>query len=222
MKFLNTSCIIFLLSIANMANAGLIEHVVNGDFESGNTNGWTVLNSGTTWNMNNGSFVPCGASVATAPISGAYDIVSSQCGGSIASFYQDITLASSFETISLSWIDRIRNQHSAYADPSQEFKVRLFDSNLGLISEVFSTDPGDALLQIGPNSRVFDMTSELSSYAGQQIRLEFFQQTQLFHFNVNLDNISLESQTSVPEPSTLAIFALGMIGLASRRFKKQS
>ena len=28
--------------------------------------------------------------------------------------------------------------------------------------------------------------------------------------------------TSVPEPTTLAIFALGMIGLASRRFKKQS
>jgi hypothetical protein len=28
--------------------------------------------------------------------------------------------------------------------------------------------------------------------------------------------------TDVPEPSTLAIFALGMIGLASRRFKKKS
>jgi hypothetical protein len=28
--------------------------------------------------------------------------------------------------------------------------------------------------------------------------------------------------TSVPEPSTLAIFALGLIGLASRRFKKHS
>ena len=28
--------------------------------------------------------------------------------------------------------------------------------------------------------------------------------------------------TKVPEPSTLAIFALGVIGLASRRFKKQS
>jgi hypothetical protein len=28
--------------------------------------------------------------------------------------------------------------------------------------------------------------------------------------------------TSVPEPSTLAIFALGIIGLASRRFKKKS
>jgi len=31
-----------------------------------------------------------------------------------------------------------------------------------------------------------------------------------------------ETTTPVPEPSTLAIFALGMIGLASRRFKKQS
>jgi len=30
------------------------------------------------------------------------------------------------------------------------------------------------------------------------------------------------SKVEVPEPSTLAIFALGMIGLASRRFKKQS
>jgi hypothetical protein len=30
------------------------------------------------------------------------------------------------------------------------------------------------------------------------------------------------NSTDVPEPSTLAIFALGMIGLASRRFKKQS
>ena len=33
---------------------------------------------------------------------------------------------------------------------------------------------------------------------------------------------SAYTPTSVPEPSTLAIFALGMIGLASRRFKKQS
>jgi len=33
-------------------------------------------------------------------------------------------------------------------------------------------------------------------------------------------NLVVNYTTSVPEPSTLAIFALGMIGLASRRFKK--
>ncbi|MEW6992546.1 PEP-CTERM sorting domain-containing protein [Colwelliaceae bacterium 6441] len=35
-------------------------------------------------------------------------------------------------------------------------------------------------------------------------------------------SVSIKTPTDVPEPSTLAIFALGMIGLASRRFKKQS
>jgi len=34
-------------------------------------------------------------------------------------------------------------------------------------------------------------------------------------------NIMFDDSTSVPEPSTLAIFALGIMGLAARRFKKQ-
>ena len=36
------------------------------------------------------------------------------------------------------------------------------------------------------------------------------------------DNIVITNVTDVPEPTTLAIFALGLMGLASRRFKKQS
>jgi len=40
-------------------------------------------------------------------------------------------------------------------------------------------------------------------------------------FNQVID-YSSTSQVKVPEPSTLAIFALGMMGLASRRFKKQA
>jgi hypothetical protein len=36
-----------------------------------------------------------------------------------------------------------------------------------------------------------------------------------------MDNIVLNDAVQVPEPSTLAIFALGMLGLASRRMKKQ-
>ncbi len=39
---------------------------------------------------------------------------------------------------------------------------------------------------------------------------------------VNAVHLELNTTVDVPEPSTLAIFALGMIGLASRRFKKQS
>ncbi|AZQ83630.1 PEP-CTERM sorting domain-containing protein [Colwellia sp. Arc7-635] len=36
------------------------------------------------------------------------------------------------------------------------------------------------------------------------------------------DNRTLSAATSVPEPSTLAIFALAIMGFASRKFKKQS
>ena len=43
-----------------------------------------------------------------------------------------------------------------------------------------------------------------------------------YNLQLNIGNITFqEAGVNVPEPSTLAIFALGMIGLASRRFKKQ-
>jgi len=41
-------------------------------------------------------------------------------------------------------------------------------------------------------------------------------------FNIQVANLTKVDLTKVPEPSTLAIFALGMMGIASRRFKKQS
>ena len=44
----------------------------------------------------------------------------------------------------------------------------------------------------------------------------------LVSWTINIEGHTNEGQTNdVPEPSTLAIFALGIMGLASRRFKKQ-
>jgi len=39
--------------------------------------------------------------------------------------------------------------------------------------------------------------------------------------NVGIDNLTIGTSIPVPEPSTFIIFVLGMIGLASRRFKKK-
>ncbi len=38
---------------------------------------------------------------------------------------------------------------------------------------------------------------------------------------MELDNLYFATTTEVPEPSTLVVFALGLMGLASRKFKKQ-
>jgi hypothetical protein len=47
--------------------------------------------------------------------------------------------------------------------------------------------------------------------------------TTFAEFETGIENkLIKEISVDVPEPSTLAIFALGMIGLASRRYKKQS
>jgi len=45
--------------------------------------------------------------------------------------------------------------------------------------------------------------------------------TSLVYSTMLIKNDTLGNATTVPEPSTMAIFALGMIGLASRKFKKQ-
>ena len=52
-----------------------------------------------------------------------------------------------------------------------------------------------------------------------------FQWSQVTHSgtafdNWAIDNVKLTNNASVPEPSTLAIFALGLMGLVSRRFKR--
>ena len=73
--------------------------------------------------------------------------------------------------------------------------------------------------------RVDSFSFDSKHYANGATRTRF----EYYAFNQYLD-VRLSEATqllddnlvSAPEPSTLAIFALGMIGLASRRFKKQS
>ncbi len=69
-----------------------------------------------------------------------------------------------------------------------------------MIQEVFSTDPGDPLTQLGPNNRSFDLTTLFQSLAGQTVQISFEQQSQVFFMNVNLDNVSLQIDAS---PSVL-------------------
>jgi len=212
---------LFVCLFVSSANAGIIEHISNGDFETGDLSGWNVVNTGSgAWNINDGTFSP-GGFTPLAPIGSGFDAVTSQGGPGFHNLFQDVSLGT-FDSAILSWDDRIRSG-AGFSDPNQEWRVLIEDLSGGLISEVFSTNPGDNTTQIGPNSRSFDLTSILSPFANQSIRISFEEQDNLFFFSAALDNVSFTTETTaVPEPASIALFSLGLAGLGFSRRKKSA
>jgi len=194
--------------------ANVFELISNGNFETGDFNGWTSFISGHgAWAMNDGSLAPPpvfpdsnGKGNPLSPISGSYDVVSYQPSGWVPAcphpahpgthvLSQAIKVPTNIASATLSWSDRIRNHAGWLGDPSQEWRVLIRDTAGNLIQEVFSTDPGDETLQIGPNNRSFNVTSLLQSLEGPQIRVSFEQQDSWSFFNATLDNASLQVTT---------------------------
>lgn len=207
------------LALAGTAYAGPIELVTNGGFETGTFAGWTNTGagSGLGYTINNGGFDPFGPATPLAPISGGFDAVSSQTGVGLNTLSQLVTLPGVVRAMTLSWDDRIQNWANAFSDPNQEFRASLFTGGGALIGTLFSTNPGDALIQLGPNARSFNVTALLAPFAGQMIELRFAQQDNLNFFNVTIDNVSL---SSIPVPGTFAILGASVLGLGMLRRRR--
>jgi hypothetical protein len=171
----------------------LQELISNGDFESGFA-GWDVNNDpfgAGQWVINNGTFDPTGPGTPLAPISGNLDALTDQIGPSTEVISEAFVVPNGITSAVLSWSDRIRNFHTSFVDPDQELRVEITDVDGNVIFQVFSTDPGDPLMQIGPNNRSFNVTSLLQSLEGETIAVRFVEQDTLDFFNVTLDNVSL-------------------------------
>jgi hypothetical protein len=95
-----------------------------------------------------------------------------------------------------------------------------FNTNdLGLFADLFGTGELGAYI-FTSNNEIFDLGGPVNSNSPHTFNVGgMFDSEFIAMFNgVIIDGSKPEP---VPEPSTLAIFALGMMGLASRRFKKQ-
>lgn len=178
---------------------GQTELITNGGFETGDLSGWTVETLGGLqqgqWSNNNGAFVPPGpVPQSIPPLSGSFDALCWQIGpGPKRLTSAPIVLPPAISAATLSWLDAVRNYDflGRYADPDQEFRVQLLNAALVPIAEIYSTNPGDALFQPGPNARQFDVATLLQPLAGQTVHVRFEVQDDLFFFNVSVDDVSL-------------------------------
>ncbi|MGK0235656.1 MAG: hypothetical protein ACI9EK_002196 [Psychroserpens sp.] len=73
----------------------------------------------------------------------------------------------------------------------------------------------------GTDRLIWDWMTETQQYSTTWTQIKANPEATSWSFNNEIGHwLIRETPKDVPEPSTLAIFALGLIGLASRRFKK--
>jgi len=160
-------------------------------FEAGDRSGWGVSETGSCrWNTNTGVFDPEGGGVPQVPIQGGFDQLSHQTGPGQCRLTKTIIAPIDTGAATLSWSDRIRSA-AALSDNNQEWRVLARTNAGGFVAEIFSTDPADAAIQLGPNARSFDVTALLQGREGIQTRFSWEEQDNLFFFNATLDTASL-------------------------------
>ncbi len=109
---------------------------------------------------------------------------------------------------------------------TESFNDSYIDGDLITFNGLFNYNPndGDLLLSIralGDSPWSHTVYYNRSSDAEFSRTYNFSNTPQSMSVGNNYGNVTLFDTQPVPEPSTLAIFALGIMGLASRRFKKQ-
>lgn len=130
-----------------------------------------------------------------------YDTSSSTHGGYVfAKFSEEVIL----ESIGLVDIESGSNQRG---------EIGFFDANQQLIGDWISMDVTNNGNDGGSTTQLFPSSGAFTYLAVHMIGSGGFT-------NIEFSRAAGPNPSTVPEPSTLAIFALGVMGLVSRRFKK--
>lgn len=168
---------------------GQTELISNGGFESGSIEGWKLENDGSgSFVINDGELDLPGPAGKVLPYEGGYSAVTAVVGPGSHQLYQDISLPSQGEGITLSWVHKIENW-SLFFDSLQRFRVEILDplsDTNKVLAIAFTTSPGDTSLQEWQTN-----TFDLSSFRGQTVRVAFSQVNLSGFINTHLDNVSV-------------------------------
>ncbi|WP_078542160.1 VPLPA-CTERM sorting domain-containing protein [Thioclava sp. DLFJ5-1] len=199
---------------ASAAQAVTVDLITNGDFETGDLSGWNSTSSSYAedFQINNGRFNPRGPTRRVDPISGSYDVMNEQTGYGISTLTQFFTVPDRVISASFNFTYQLVNHYaSGFDDPNQQFRVSLIDDAGAVISQIFSTQPGDAAVQ-GATPLSYDLTSYLQAGVGSTLGIQFDVETSYYYMNASLDDIAMmvETPATVPLPASVWMMLAGL------------
>jgi hypothetical protein len=216
--------------------ADAAELILNGGFEGGLA-GWTVTDqaggSG-SWFLQTGASSPLNGFAVAPPPEGVNAAMTDQTGPGSHALTQGFVVPAGVTSATLSFQLYINNQAGAFFTPAsldalggfanQQFRADIVSATAG----VFSVAPADVLASLyqtmvgdptlsGYALVSVDVTAVLAANAGQTLVLRFAEVDNQLFFAAGVDGVSLSVETRVPEPTTLAMLGLGLLGLAAAR-----
>jgi adhesin HecA-like repeat protein len=198
---------------SSVPNASPAASVNNGNFETGNLNGWTVVNQtggGGAWFAYSGTTSPLNSLPIAPPPQGTFAATTDQGAPGSHVLYQDIALEPNARH-TLSFFLYYQNHGTSFAtpdtlddtvSPNQQYRVDVLKPS----ADPFSVDPNDVLarifrtevgdpLTLAPTAKTFDLTP----FAGQTVRLRFAEVDNQGPFLASTDDVKVTT-TSNPPP----------------------
>ncbi len=218
------------LLLAQPALASPIELVTNGGFETGDLSAWSrssnlagsCPSAGRDWNVStSGSATGCYAVANPSGSTYAAYVMNDGPANTSYKLYQDIFIPLGAVDGSLSFRQSSMNTF----DNTRKLSVRFLDGSSGdVLATVFdtSTFSRNSAWTLVSN----DISAFLASHAGQTVRLEFdnsISRQWTGQAGLGLDDVSLLANVNaVPEPASVALMGLGILGLAAARRKRKA
>ena len=227
------------LGLAATSPAGA-STIVNGGFETGFSSWVRVdqLGSEGTFALQSGLASPVNADPVPAPPSGSTAAMTDGAGPGAHVLYQDFVATPGSQTLSFDLF--VGNRADRFATPAsldfaltnpngaltlnQQVRVDLLRAGADpfsvaaadILLSLYASQVGDPLVS-GYRSFSSDIGALLGAHSGELLRLRFAETDNVAQMQLGVDNVAIAAVSTIPEPASTALLAVGLAALFARR-----